>query len=274
MYFRDKTGVMFSLLAVGIVILLYALFLGDIWMENIEGLDGAEYLMNSWLAAGLLTVASVTTTLGAFGTMVEDRAKKIAKDFYVSPIRRWGITGGYLVSAFCIGCLMSLFTLVLAEVYVLANGGAWLSPWAAVQILGIILLGTFANTAMMCFLVSFFKSSSAFTTASVIIGTLIGFLTGIYLPIGLLPEAVQTGIKLFPPSHAALLFRQVITEDALGIVFEGAPEGVLRSFESMMGIEYKFGDFLVEPWLSVVILLGTGLLFFALAIVNMSRKQR
>lgn len=274
LYFRDKTSVMFSLLAVVIVILLYALFLGDVWMENLEGMDGAQALMNSWIAAGLMTVASVTTTLGAFGAMVDDRFKKIEKDFRVSPLKRSGITGGYLMSAFFIGVLMSLLMLLLAEGYIFINGGEFISAETLLKVLGVILLGSMANTAMMCFIVSFFKSANAFTTASVIIGTLIGFVTGIYMPIGLLPQAVQTGIKLFPASHAAALFRQLMTEKPLEITFAGVPEAIVEQFKEKMGIEYFFGDFRVTPQISILVLLGTVVLFYLLAVLNMSRKRQ
>ena len=44
--------------------------------------------MDSWLIAGILAVTSISTTLGAFGVIVDDKAKKIEKDFRCSPISR------------------------------------------------------------------------------------------------------------------------------------------------------------------------------------------
>ena len=81
LFFRDKSAVFFSLLAVFIIIGLYALFLGDVWTSSLSELgESAEVLMSSWIMAGLLAVTSVTTTMGAFGIMVDDRIKKIDKD--------------------------------------------------------------------------------------------------------------------------------------------------------------------------------------------------
>ena len=84
-FFRDRAAVFFSLLAVFIIIGLYALFLSDVWTAELEGFTGVRYMMDSWIMAGLLAVTSVTTTMGAFGVMVEDRSKKIYKDFSVTP---------------------------------------------------------------------------------------------------------------------------------------------------------------------------------------------
>ena len=82
-YFRDRASVFFSLLSVIIIFLLYTLFLGDAWSggSEFEGAVGVRGLMDSWLMAGLLAVVSVTATLGAYGIMVEDRSRKIIKDF-------------------------------------------------------------------------------------------------------------------------------------------------------------------------------------------------
>ncbi len=273
LFFRDKSAVFFSLLAVFIIIGLYALFLGDVWLNEFPDIDGSRFLMDSWLIAGLLAVTSVTTTLGAFSVMVEDKAKKIAKDFYSAPIKRRSITGGYLFSVFIIGVIMSIVALVLSEAYVLLNGGELLGVAAALKVLGIILLATLSNTALMCFIVSFFKSQNAYATASTIIGTLIGFIAGIYLPIGTLPEAVQTIVKVFPVSHAAVLMRQVVMDVPIDAAFAGAPQEALDGFNGMMGVSYKFGDFTVTPWMSIAFLVVAGILFYSLAMMKMSKKR-
>lgn len=76
LFFRDKSAVFFSLLAVFIIIGLYALFLGDVWTDSLSDWANARQLMDSWIMAGLLAVTSITTTMGAFGVMVDDRSKK------------------------------------------------------------------------------------------------------------------------------------------------------------------------------------------------------
>ena len=46
-------SVFFSLLAVFIIIGLYALFLGDVWVNSFTDMTGVRYLMNTWILAGL-----------------------------------------------------------------------------------------------------------------------------------------------------------------------------------------------------------------------------
>ncbi len=275
LFFRDKSAVFFSLLAIFIIIALYTVFLGDVWLtEDMKGIQNPDVLMNSWLVSGLLAVASVTTTMGAFGVMIDDKVKKIYKDFNASPIKRSAITGGYIGSAFLIGVIMSLITVIIAEIYIVCSGGDLLSIGAGIKVFLLVLFTTMTNTSLVCFIVSFFKSHSAFSTATTIIGTLIGFLTGIYLPIGALPEAVQTVIKVFPVSHAASLFRQVLMEAPMQASFDGIPVNYLNDFKEYMGVTFNFGGSEVTPVVSIIILIGTAILFYGLSLLNMSRKSR
>ncbi len=273
-FFKDKASVFFSLLSVFIIIGMYALFLGDVWTSGMENIPGARYLMDSWIVAGLVAVTSVTTTMGAFGTMVEDKSKKIIKDIRSSPMPRVSIAGGYIFSAFVIGSIMCVVALALCELYIVSGGGALLSGMQLLQVFGLILLSTFSNTALVLFFVSFFQSNSAFSIASTIIGTIIGFMMGIYIPIGQLPESVQWVVKLFPPSHSVLLFRQVIMENAIQASFGQAPAGMLEEFSSMLGVSFKLGDTVVTPIMSIALLLGSGILFLGLSILNLSRKKK
>lgn len=274
LFFRDRSAVFFSLMAVFVIIALYAAFLGDVWLpDSMQGLQNVDFLMNSWLVSGLLTVASVTTTMGAFGALIDDRVKKIDKDFYSSPIKKSNLTKGYLGSAVLIGIIMSLITFAVAEVYIVLSGGNWINPISALKIILLIFLSSMTNTSLMCFIVSFFNSNRAFSTAGSVIGTLIGFLTGIYLPLGNLPLSVQSVIKVFPVSHAATLFRQVLMEEPMRISFSGVETDFLNEFNEYMGIRYNFSGNVISPLTSILILIGTSVAFYYLSVLNMSRNN-
>ena len=273
-FFRDKSSVFFSLLAVFIIIGLYVLFLGDMLTGNLTSMPNARFLMDSWIMAGLLSVTAVTTTMGAFGIMVQDRERSNSKDFTASPIKRSSLAGGYILSSFVIGLIMSLITLVLAEVYIVAYGGQVLGIKNLLQALGVMLLSVASSNALVFFMVTFFKSNNAFATASTVLGTLIGFLTGVYIPVGQLPPVVQSVIKFFPVSHASVLFRQVMMEKPLATAFAGAPDAMVNEFKHMMGVSYQFGGGEASALTSLLILAATTVVFFILATWNLSRKRK
>lgn len=274
LFFRDRSAVFSSLMAAIIIIGLYVVFLGGVWLPDSMGnIPEAKLLMNSWLLAGLLAVASVTTTMGAFGIMIEDKSEKIDKDLYASPIKRKAITGGYLLSAFLIGVMMSLVTVFVGEIYIILEGGRWLTFSAFLKAVSLVFLAAITNTSVVCFIVSFFKSHNAFGTVSGILSTLIGFLTGIYLPIGALPAPVQTVIKAFPASYAASMFRQVLMDAPMQSAFDGTRTAYLNAFKEYMGITFRWGGYEVTPLVSILILAGTAAVFYSLALLNMSGKK-
>ncbi|HNW87881.1 MAG TPA: ABC transporter permease [Candidatus Limiplasma sp.] len=273
-YFRDKASVFFSLLAVMIIFSMYLLFLGDVWISNLPKVEGVKTLMDNWIMSGLLAVTSVTTVMGAFGTMVDDRSQKIMKDFSASPISRAKLVAGYELASFTVGAIMSLLAFALSELYIVFRGGALLPPLSMLAMVGLILLASMCNTAMISFLISFFKSQNAFGTASSILGTLVGFLTGIYLPVGMLPDAMQLVVKIFPVSHAALLMRNVMMRASLEQVFGNAPAAMVREFEEQMGVVFRFGDQAVSGTVSLLILAGTTVLFYGLSTLHFRQKSR
>ncbi|MDP3011907.1 MAG: ABC transporter permease [Candidatus Hydromicrobium sp.] len=278
LFFRDRTSVFFSLLAIFIIIGLYVLFLGNMMVNNLKDLLGsnARFIINSWVMAGILSVTSITTTMGAFGTMVEDTTKKISKDFSSAPLKRSQLAGGYIMSSFIIGVIMSIVSLIVAEVYILANGGKLLELMSLLKLFGVMLLSVFAGSSMVFFIVSFFKSNSAYATASTVIGTLIGFLTGTYIPIGLwsLPSGVQTAIKIFPISHAAALFRQIMMEAPMSTAFANAPVQAITGFKQTMGVVFYFGSTELSPIANILVLVATGVVFYVLAVIKISIKKK
>lgn len=274
-YFRDKTSVFFSLLSVFIIIGLYALFLGKVWTQSLEDLvPNPEQLMDSWLMAGILSVISFTTTMGAFGTMVDDKVKKIFKDFSASPLKRTSLVGGYIISSYVIGVLMSLVAFVLLDVYLFLGDGYLIGLLPTLEILGLILLATLANTSMVFFITSLFKTQTAFGTASTVVGTIIGFIAGIYMPIGNFPDAVQFIVKLVPVSHAAALFRRIIMATPLATAFNGVVGDYRTDFELEMGVFFKIGNFVFTPLIEILILVATAALFYGLSLLLLSRKAK
>lgn len=278
LFFRDKTSVFFSFLSVLIIVGLYALFLGDAQVKNLEAtvgsVDGARFLVDSWIMAGIIAVNTVTITLGAFGIMVQDESKKIIKDFAVAPIKRSWLVASYVLSAWFIGIVITTVAFLVGELYIVLSGGELLPLGSMLQVLGIVALCVFSASSMVFLTVSFIKSDSAFSTLSTIIGTLIGFLAGIYIPIGVMPQAVQEVVKVIPITHGAVLLRQVFMERPINDVFAGAPTAAVGDYRSAMGIDMTLFGHTLSTGTMVLFLFVTGIVFFVLSVYRISRRNR
>jgi multidrug/hemolysin transport system permease protein len=169
---------------------------------------------------------------------------------------------------------MTIIALTIAEIYIISGGGELLSLMSFLKLLGVMFISVFAGSSLVFFIVTFFKSINAFAAASTIIGTLIGFLTGIYIPIGQLPSGVQTAIKIFPVSHSAALFRQIMMEAPMSEAFAGAPAQVITDFKETMGVIFFAGDKEITPLLNILVLVATGVIFLILSVINISIKKK
>lgn len=273
LYFRDKSSVFFSLMAVFVILALYIFFLGDVWADTYDFADGIKEVLNNWVMAGILAVTGVTTTTGMLETMVKDRCDKIQKDFYVAPVKKSALAAGYFISANVVGNIMTFIAFILAEIYIVVEGGSLLSPKYMLAVVAFILYSNLMNTSIVLFMVSLFKSRNAYATASTIIGTLIGFLTGIYIPIGSFPNGVQWVIKCFPISHSAVVFRQIMMHDSMATVFEGAPQDVISATKESLGVIYSYGDYEMGTTGNMLVVLITAIVFFLLSCFVMNKQK-
>lgn len=253
LYFRDRAAVFFSLLSVLVILAIYALFLGQTnaqTVENMVGTDmpGIRWLVDSWIMAGITIVISITVTLAAFAVMIEDEKQRILDGFLVTPILRSHLVLAYLAAAIVIGTSLSLLTLLLSQAYIVISGGQLLSAASMLQAIGLVFYSVITSACLLFFLITWVKTSGGFSTLSTIVGTLIGFFTGIYLPIGILPETLQSVMKWLPFTQTTSLMRQIMTRDALDLVFADAPSQAVQRYAEVYGIHlYHGGSRMTAP---------------------------
>lgn len=273
-YYKDKATVFYSLIGTLMIFALYILFLGDLWANMYSNVTNSGQLVDSWVMAGILSVVSVTSTSGALGIMVNDKSSKIYKDFYSSPVKKTQITGGYVLAAAIIGLIMSFIMLFLAEVYIVMMGGSLLSFSSFLKIIGLITLVSLCNTSVMIFFASFFSSHNAYTSSAGIIGSLIGFIAGAYIPVGMFPKWIQWVLEPLPLFQASALLRRVMMGDLLKGSFSAMPLEEVNKFSYMFGISTKIGNYEVPAMGSILILILTFVICFSLSAWNLSRKKQ
>lgn len=276
-FYRDKTLVFFSLLSIFIVIMLYALFLQKTQIDAIEQVTKATpemvTMVNEWLVAGLLSMIAVTTTLAAFSITVQDIEMKVTADFLTAPISRSTIQFSYVINAFLIGLVFSFIALIGCEIFLVATGGNLLSFEALLKVIGILLLSVTLASMFNLLLVQFVKSQSAFSTLSTIVGTLIGFLCGVYVPLGVVPSFAQNIIMYFPISHTTVLLRDAIMHDSLQNVFKTIPSEQVDAYKLNYGVMYEMNGHILSQSTSVIIILTATIVFACVAIGMFKRRS-
>lgn len=275
LFFRNKSEVFFSFLSVIIILGLYVLFLSDLQVQSIEAqvgkIEGIKALVNSWVMSGLIAVSTVTLALGALGRIVADRQNNAINDFLVAPVKRNHVFMSYILSTLIITMIISLILIAIAEIYIVNSGGEFLSLILLLKVIGITLLCVLSSSLLMLFIVSFIKSEQTYSLASTIVGTMIGFVTGAYIPIGIMPKTLQIVSNVLPVSQGASLLRKVFLEGPLNEVFKDT--NVLNEYSKSQGVDLYLGNYELAFDFMILFIIGSIIIFSILNIIRFSKMK-
>ncbi|MET0297958.1 MAG: ABC transporter permease [Microbacterium sp.] len=270
LFFRDRMNVFFSLLGAIILFVLYTLFLARLQIDGLQQTfpDASEHeiraFVDTWMFAGIVMLSTITTGLGALATLVDDGESGRFRDFLVSPVRRTQLVLGYLIAAVVVAVVMSMIVLVLSILYLGILDGTWLTPLTILRIAGITVLCCAGFTALSALIVSFIRTNAAFSGFATVIGTVLGFIAGAYIPVGSLPTAVASTINALPFAQGAMLLRREFTDTTLTSMVGDSAEAA-ESIREFYGIDAYVGDLLVPAGIAFGVLVAMAIGFTALS---------
>ncbi|WP_433962640.1 ABC transporter permease [Pediococcus pentosaceus] len=269
LYFRNRSGVFFSLLAAMISFVLYIIFLKNSMINSWQEVPNSHQLLDLWLIGGTLSVTAITTTFTSLGQLVKDKEREVIKDFYLTDLSHFEIKISYMLSASLIGFLMQLMMLFLMMGYFSITDSLTI-PWASMP--AVICVALFSSLLAVVINMLFIQLINRFDSLGAlesIVGTASGFLVGTYIPFGILPNFAQFLIKLTPGAYVAAIYRQIFMSDKLRRAFHGQQ----NHFEKMMGIKLEWHHLLTgmqtTVLLTIVFLLGIAVLL----IVDLIRSK-
>lgn len=286
-FLRDRKAVFFSILSMLIVLGLMVIFLGSMNSQNLVELlqqyggkrdlaqdeENARALIQMWTLAGILVVNSVTVTLTVIGTMVQDEEQSRLASFYVTPVKRGKLVLGYVLAAWLTGAVLSMLTLAAGEIYMVYQGWGLLPAPVLAAMCGMILLNTFVYASLGYLMAMFIHSYSAWGGMLTIVGTLVGFAGGIYLPMSAYSERLQTVLKCLPILQGISMMRRVCLEEITETTFQGMPPVAVEIFQEEMGITLTAGEEILTIGAQFSILMLYGILAIGVAVILNKRRR-
>lgn len=270
LFFRDRMNVFFSLLAALIVFLLYALFLGNLQTESIAAsfpqadTGDARAFVDSWMFAGVVALTAMTTSLGALAVFVDDAASGRFRDFLVSPLKRWQLVFGYLLATVVISLIMTMIVLAVSLAYLFFVDGVALGVDEISRTVAWIALTCLAFAALWAFIASFLHTTGAFAALSTIVGTLIGFLAGAFIAVGLFPDGVRNAVNALPFAQATTLLRREFTGETLSTLVGGNQQAI-DALGAFYGVTAVIGESEVTVPFVIAVLVSVTIALSALA---------
>ena len=287
LYFKDFSGVFFSLLSMLIVIFLMVFFLGDVTnsaildvLKLIPGRGGdedvklVENIVFLWTCGGIITINASTVTHSFYTNMIKDRTGNRLNSLMVMPVKRSVFVLGYVFSSWITGVIMCVFTLAVTEIIGVIKGVELLPFETQLKMLLLITVNTFVFSAIMFLFASMIKSQSAWGGIGIVLGTLAGFLGGIYFPIGEMSPAMQKMIKCFPFIYSSSAMRKIMLDPVEDKLFDKTPAMIREELDKLMGMDLYFDKNQLSQGSKVGILMAVGVVFVILSTIYITYSKK
>ncbi|WP_447449273.1 hypothetical protein [Streptococcus iniae] len=186
----------------------------------------------------------------------------------VSPLK---LHLGYFLSASIISLIMQVVVFLVMQTYFAWQDQLSISPELFPQLLLIALLSSLQASLFATLVLQFVKTMAIESRLGTIIGTASGFLVGVYMPVGVLPDLGKIVVKGTPGAYIASLYRQVLLKDSIKLL-----EWSKTDFREFMGIGMKLDKLtsLHDDYRIVMItIFGMLLLLATLIVIHKTKKS-
>ena len=245
-YFKDKFTFFMSLLTPLILLVLFATFLRNVYVDSfraaltsnnfqfenqnrlIEGMAGA------WLLSSIDGVSSVTVAFMSNLIMIEDKINSTLNDYLVSPVKPTTLSIAYFVSNFFVTFAVIMCVMLIGHIY-LAAVGWYISVGDAFMIIVDCICCILFGTLFAGVVESFVSTQGGLSAVASLVSSMYGFLCGAYMPISTFSAGLRNVLGLLPGTYSIGILRNHYLG---GYVSALADEGV--SVEVLEGIKDSF----------------------------------
>lgn len=212
-----------------------------------------EYIDNpiNYMLAGIIITGVFQTALSIASSTITDIVSGFMKEVLVSPVRRVQIAAGQILSAATIATVSSVMVLIVGFFI----GLRFSSVWTPIAVLGIMLVVGIVFSGFGLFIATLVKNAQTYQIIEMAVTMPMTFLCGAYIPLSLLPKALQYVAYFNPMTYTTAFFRAVILEK-----MTLTPEEMV-----LEQLAFKIGGFIVTPLMSFFITLAFGVLFLLLS---------
>lgn len=282
-FYSDKAGVMFSMMAPIIILVLYILFLGEVQTSSIESVinefgvtlqDGIlRSYVDGWMLAGVMAVSCITVSFTSQGMMVQDRERGVVADMLSAPVKRGVLSISYLFYNFVVTLITCSVVLVIAFIY-LAIAGWYLSVAQVFKIIAMTLMSVLSASLFSSIVCGFIRTGNVHSAIIGIMSAAIGFLIGAYMPVSTFPKAIQYLILFIPGTYSAGVFRNVFTQGAGDVIGQQSPQAIESINEGFsMNMDF-FGKSIGENEMWWIFAITIAILMMAYIIIHAIKAKR
>lgn len=249
-FIRNKTRLIFSLLMP-----FFFLFVFSFVMQS--AMSGITQPMN-YLIAGIIIMTVFQTSLNNSIDILEDISSGFMKEIMVSPISRWQISIGQVLSSTVIAMLQGLIVVIVGIAM-----GLTIDAVHFIEMLGAMVVTGLTFSSLGLFLATVAKQSASFQVIITAVAMPLTFLSGAYIPTTVLPAFLTPIVFLNPLTYITSMFRYI----AMGM------ENMSPAQLVQVGVAYNWGGLVITPLIGLFITIAIGVLFFVLCVIKFNKAD-
>ncbi|MFA9378749.1 MAG: ABC transporter permease [Lachnotalea sp.] len=240
-FVRNRTGLIFSL----IFPLFFVYVFGAIFKN--------DYIENpiAYMLSGVIITTVFENSLNLASSTVDDMVSGFMKEVLVSPARRIEVAIGQLLSAATVSTLQGILILIIG-LFIGIKFTSWITP---VYILFAMICIGMGFSGVGLFMATKVHNGQTFQIIKTAVTMPLTFISGAYIPLSMLPNALKYVAYLNPMTYATAFFRMIVLEKTDLSNAELVQEGLAISING----------FIVTPILSFLIIILMGMFFIILA---------
>lgn len=284
LYFKDKGMFFTSLITPVILLVLYATFLRNVYVDSFQSaLDAAgasvpEALINGCvggqLVSSLLAVSCVTVAFCSNLLMVQDKISGARHDLTIAPVKPAALALSYYLATLVSSLIIALAATAICLGY-LAITGWYLSAGDVAGLLGGVVLLVLFGTALSSCIIFPLTTQGQASAVGTVVSSGYGFICGAYMPISSFSQGLQRVISFLPGTYGTSILRNCAMRGSFAEMSKlGFPDEVVQGIRDSVDCNLYFFDNKVELSTMYLILVGSILVLIGLYVLLNWKKER
>ncbi len=247
---RDKMRFFFT-----IFMSVFFLFIFSFVMKSTA--TGIDQPMN-YLISGIIIMTVFQAALNNSMSTLEDISSGFMKEIIVSPITRWQISIGQILSSSILALLQGLIVVIVGLFM-----GLNVDFLHLIEMLGVMVLVGVTFGSMGLYLATLAKNSTTFQIMISVVVMPLTFLSGAYIPTTVMPGFLRPIVYINPLTYTTAIFR------FLALKMEALPSSALIK----AGVAFDVNGFVITPNTGLLIISAICVIFFTLCVYQFNKAD-
>lgn len=247
---RDKIRLVLTIFMSGFFLFIFSF----VMKPTTTGIDQPL----NYLISGIIIMTVFQTALSNSTSIIDDMSMGFMKEILVSPVARWQISIGQVLSSTVIAVLQGTLVIIIALFL-----GLKLDVLQFIKMFTVMILAGVTFGSIGLYLATLAKNSTTFQVIITVFTMPLTFLSGAYIPTTLMPKLLRPFVYLNPLTYTTSIFRYIslkmenLTTDAL----------------VKTGVAFNINGFIIRPYTGLWVILVMGIIFFMLCVLQFNKAD-